>query len=95
MRNQQNARLGFAGIAGTADYADEFGFALAAGDFDNDGWPDVFVACDSTPSLFFRNQHDGTFQEDGVRSGFADDAAWRGHPFVDGGLSLGTLKEEA
>ena len=36
------------------------------GDFDNDGWPDVFVACDSTPSLLFHNNHNGTFAEIGV-----------------------------
>ena len=41
------------------------GYALtvASADFDNDGWPDIYVACDSTPSLLFRNQHDGTFVE--------------------------------
>ena len=32
-----------------------------AADYDNDGWPDIYVACDSTPSWLFRNQHDGTF----------------------------------
>jgi hypothetical protein len=32
-------------------------------DFDNDGWPDVYVAVDSMPSLFFHNNHDGTFSE--------------------------------
>jgi hypothetical protein len=32
-----------------------------AGDFDSDGWPDIYVACDSTPSLLFRNNHNGTF----------------------------------
>ena len=37
-----------------------------AADFDNDGWPDIYVACDSTPSLFFRNNRDGTFTEDGL-----------------------------
>ncbi|MCG6925286.1 MAG: CRTAC1 family protein [Acidobacteria bacterium] len=32
-------------------------------DFDNDGWPDVYVAVDSLPSLLFRNNHDGTFTD--------------------------------
>lgn len=41
------------------------------GDFDNDGWPDIYVACDSTPSLLFHNNHDGTFSEIGVRAGVA------------------------
>ena len=40
-------------------------------DFDNDGWPDIYVACDSTPSFFFRNKHDGTFVEEGLERGVA------------------------
>ena len=47
------------------------GLTVLTGDFDNDGWPDVFVAADSTPSLMFRNQHDGTFKEGGVLVGVA------------------------
>ena len=42
-----------------------------AADFDNDGWPDIYVACDSTPSWLFRNQHDGTFREEGLERGAA------------------------
>ena len=42
-----------------------------AADFDDDGWPDIFVACDSTPSLLFMNNHDGTFREEGVIRGVA------------------------
>ncbi len=42
-----------------------------AADFDNDGWPDIFVACDSTPSFLFRNNHDGTFKEIALESGVA------------------------
>ena len=40
-------------------------------DFDNDGWPDIFVAADSTGSLLFQNKHDGTFEEIGLRAGVA------------------------
>ena len=40
-------------------------------DVDNDGWPDVYVACDSTPSWLFRNQRDGTFREEGLERGVA------------------------
>jgi hypothetical protein len=46
--------------------------ALVA-DFDGDGWPDVFVACDQTPSLLYMNQHDGTFSEEAVLRGVAFD----------------------
>jgi len=42
-----------------------------AADFDNDGWPDIYVACDSTPSFLFRNKHDGTFQDIGLETGVA------------------------
>ncbi|HEX6803059.1 MAG TPA: CRTAC1 family protein [Terriglobales bacterium] len=42
-----------------------------AADFDNDGWPDIYVACDSTPSWLFRNQHDGTFREEALERGVA------------------------
>jgi hypothetical protein len=42
-----------------------------AADLDNDDWPDIYVACDSTPSFLFRNNHDGTFREVGLRSGVA------------------------
>jgi hypothetical protein len=42
-----------------------------AADFDNDGWPDLYVACDSRPSFLFRNNRDGTFREEGLESGAA------------------------
>ena len=42
-------------------------------DFDNDGWPDIYVACDTAPSLLYRNNHDGTFREIGVPAGVAFD----------------------
>src|SRR6266481_1587538 len=48
-----------------------YGLTVAAADFDNDGWPDIYVACDSTPSLLFRNNHDGTFTEQGMERGVA------------------------
>jgi hypothetical protein len=42
-----------------------------ATDFDQDGWPDIYLACDSTFSLFFRNNRDGTFREEAVERGIA------------------------
>jgi hypothetical protein len=46
-----------------------YGLTVTAADFDNDGWPDIYVACDSTPSLFFVNNRDGTFSEQGLDRG--------------------------
>jgi enediyne biosynthesis protein E4 len=48
-----------------------YGLTAVAADFDNDGWADIYVACDSTPSLLFRNNHDGTFSEQGIEKGVA------------------------
>jgi hypothetical protein len=50
-----------------------YGMGAASADFDNDGWPDIYVACDSAPSLLYRNNHDGTFGEIAVPAGCALD----------------------
>ena len=56
------------GVAKTPPY---YCFTPVTGDFDDDGWPDVYVACDSTPSLFFHNNRNGTFTETAAISGVA------------------------
>ena len=38
-------------------------FSVTAFDYNDDGWPDIYVACDSTPSILYRNNHDGTFTD--------------------------------
>jgi hypothetical protein len=40
-------------------------------DFDNDGWPDLFVANDTQPNKLYRNLRNGSFQEVGVEAGIA------------------------
>jgi hypothetical protein len=54
-----------------------YGFSVLFSDLDDDGWPDLYVANDSTPSLFFRNQRDGTFIERGLQAGVAVSADGR------------------
>jgi hypothetical protein len=57
--------------SGVAAAARSYPMTAVAADYDNDGWPDIYVACDSTPSWLFRNQHDGTFREEGLERGVA------------------------
>ena len=48
-----------------------YGLGVLVADFDNDGWPDIYVANDSTSSALYRNNHDGTFTDIGIESGAA------------------------
>ncbi len=57
--------------AGILKPGGRYGLGVVSADFDNDGWPDIYVACDMTPSLLFHNLHNGTFEERGVEAGVA------------------------
>ena len=83
--------------AGVDNPEKRLGMGVAWGDYDNDGWPDLFVANDMGPNLFFHNKHDGTFEDVGLWSGVAVDdqgkslsnmAADFGDVYHDGNLAL-------
>jgi hypothetical protein len=57
--------------SGVSALHDGYGLTVAAFDIDEDGWPDILVACDSTPSLALINNHDGTFREEALIRGLA------------------------
>lgn len=57
--------------SGIAKANPTYALTTVAADFDEDGWTDIFVASDSTPSLLFINQHNGTFKEMGIERGVA------------------------
>ncbi|HYZ86716.1 MAG TPA: CRTAC1 family protein, partial [Bryobacteraceae bacterium] len=48
-----------------------YGLGVLVADFDNDGWPDIYVANDSTSSALYRNNRDGTFTDIGIEAGVA------------------------
>jgi hypothetical protein len=48
-----------------------YAFSVSTLDFDEDGWPDIYVACDSTPATLYHNNHDGTFTDVAVTAGAA------------------------
>ena len=68
-----------------------WGFGVAVGDFDNDGWPDLFVS-NFGPNRLYRNNHDGTFtdvaQKAGVQLGTWSTGATFGDYDGDGRLDL-------
>jgi hypothetical protein len=57
--------------AGVSDPDKYYGLGATWGDYDNDGWPDLFVADDATPNHLYHNNHDGTFTDDAMVGGIA------------------------
>ncbi|HWI66951.1 MAG TPA: VCBS repeat-containing protein, partial [Nitrospiraceae bacterium] len=57
--------------AGILKPGPRYSITAVSTDFDNDGWPDIYVAVDSEPSILFRNNHDGTFTDIAVMAGCA------------------------
>src|SRR6266404_5899449 len=47
-----------------------YGFSVSTFDYDDDGWPDIYVACDSTASILYHNNGDGTFDDKTFPAGF-------------------------
>ena len=60
-----SAKCGILNTPGT------YGLGVLVADFDNDGWPDIYVANDSTSSALYKNNHDGTFTDVAIEAGVA------------------------
>ena len=65
--------------------AGSYGLGVCAADFDNDGWPDIYVACDSVASRFYHNKRNGTFEEIGSDIG----CAFNENGTAQGGMGVG------
>jgi len=77
--------------SGIAASRTSYGLTAVSMDVDEDGWPDIVVACDSTPGLLFLNNHDGTFREEALMSGLAvsaDGQAMAGMGIAPGDYNL-------
>lgn len=59
--------------AGVLDSAGAYGMQPLWFDYDNDGWPDLYVANDAGPNYLYHNKHDGTFEDVSLISGTAVD----------------------
>jgi hypothetical protein len=71
-RNDGNGRFTEVGTpAGVSAPREYFGLGLAWFDFNDDGWPDLYVANDSTSNFLYVNQKDGTFKDVAFPAGVA------------------------
>jgi hypothetical protein len=57
--------------SGIEKTAGHYCFSVTTLDYNEDGWTDIYVACDSTPSILYRNNRDGTFSDVGADTGAA------------------------
>lgn len=64
-----------------------YGLGVLVADFDNDGWPDIYVANDSAPAALYRNNRNGTFTDIGIEAGCA--FSIDGKPQAGMGVSAG------
>jgi hypothetical protein len=78
--------------AGILDTIGTYGLSVAVADLDNDGWPDIYVANDSTSATFYRNQKDGTFKDEAIESGIAFSPD--GKPQAGMGVSIGDFNRD-
>lgn len=63
----------FTDVTDEAQLRDALGYGLTAmaTDYNQDGWPDIYIACDSSPSILLRNNRDGTFTDIATHRGLA------------------------
>ena len=78
--------------AGMENTIGTYGLSVTVADLDNDGWPDIYVANDSTAATFYRNQKDGTFKDEAIESGIAYSPD--GKPQAGMGVSVGDFNRD-
>ncbi len=86
-RNDGNGRFTDVSEGAGIHKADGAGLGVSTGDYNGDGWLDLFVANDATPNQLWINRHDGTFTDEGLISGSAVNAS--GNPEGSMGIASG------
>ncbi|HSB61125.1 MAG TPA: VCBS repeat-containing protein, partial [Vicinamibacteria bacterium] len=80
------------GRSGIAKVTGRYAMTAAAADYDGDGWIDIYVACDSTAAILYRNDQDGTFTDVAVPTGVA--YSEYGSPQAGMGLGVGDFDRD-
>jgi enediyne biosynthesis protein E4 len=78
--------------AGILDTIGTYSLSVAIGDLDNDGWPDIYVANDSTAATYYQNQKNGTFKDVAIEAGIAYSPD--GKPQAGMGVALGDFNRD-
>jgi len=78
--------------AGMWQTSGNYALGVAVADFDNDGWPDIYVANDSTAATLYQNQKDGTFRDVAIESGAA--LSPDGKPQAGMGVAVGDYNRD-
>ena len=73
LRNDNGAFRDMSRESGIAGPGRNYSLGVVTGDFDRDGWTDIYVACDRTPSILYMNRGDGTFRDEAMLRGAALD----------------------
>ena len=79
-------KAGMVGTLGT------YALSCGAADFDNTGWPNIYVANDSTSATYYVNQKDGTFKDQAIEAGVAYSPD--GKPQAGMGVSIGDYNRD-
>ncbi|MBK5291660.1 MAG: CRTAC1 family protein [Acidobacteriia bacterium] len=84
-RNLGGGRFADVSQKAGVEIANSKALGIAVLDYDNDGWPDLFVANDTQPNQLFHNLRNGAFKEEGMMAGvaFGEDGMARGAMGVD------------
>jgi hypothetical protein len=77
---------------GIEDTIGTYGLSVVVADLDNDGWPDIYVANDSTAATYYQNQKDGTFKDLAIEAGIAYSPD--GKPQAGMGVAVGDFNRD-